>query len=187
MSRFIDTLLTNNFMPHGHCYFWRPDVLWLHVGSNAIIAIAYFVIPIALYTIIKRSQRPIPHKDLLYLFITFITFCGLSHSVEILTTWIPLYQLEGWVKATTASISIITALVLLPKLPDLLTTQSLQEKYDQLYNERDELEEKLNQMNSVYRASLGREERILQLKIEINSELTKQGFEPRYKIYEGSN
>ena len=36
------------FIPHGHCYLWMPEVLWLHVMSDAIIAVAYFSIPFAL-------------------------------------------------------------------------------------------------------------------------------------------
>jgi EAL domain-containing protein (putative c-di-GMP-specific phosphodiesterase class I) len=37
-----------SFIPHGHCYLWMPEVLWLHVMSDAVIAAAYFSIPFAL-------------------------------------------------------------------------------------------------------------------------------------------
>lgn len=37
-SSFLEWLPPANFMPHGHCYLWPPDVLWLHVGSDTLIA-----------------------------------------------------------------------------------------------------------------------------------------------------
>lgn len=176
--------MTAPFMPHGHCFFWAPDILWLHVVSDAVIAISYFLIPCALYMIATRNQYRIPHKDLMYLFVAFIFFCGLSHAAGIYTMWIPAYRFEGWLKAITASVSVVTALVLLPKLPDLLLNQDLQKKYQLMDDHQRALEAQLAQMNSVYEASLGREERIIQLKKEINQELAHQGLPPRYRIHE---
>jgi len=31
---------TQGFLPHGHCYFWRPEVVWLHVGSDMLIGLS---------------------------------------------------------------------------------------------------------------------------------------------------
>jgi hypothetical protein len=42
--------------PHGICLLWRPELIWLHVGSDAIIAAAYFSIPFALAVFV--SKRP---------------------------------------------------------------------------------------------------------------------------------
>lgn len=176
--------MTQSFLPSGYSYHWLPDILWLHVISNAVIALSYLLIPLALYVFVTRNQYRLPHKDLAYLFISFIFFCGLSHIAEIYTTWVPAYRLEGWLKAVTASVSIVTALVLLPKLPDLLLNDGEQKKYAHLEEHQRALEARLAQMNSLYEASLGREERIVQLKKEINQELIKQGLPPRYRIHD---
>ena len=180
----LNQISQSNFMPHGHCYFWQPDVLWLHVGSNAVTALAYLLIPIALAIFIRKNKFELPYKDLLYLSVAFILLCGTTHLMEIYTTWVPAYRLEGWIKAVTASVSITTALVLLPKLPELLDTQGLQKRYELLQQNHTVLEARLSQMNSVYEASIGREERITQLKREINLELTKQGLPQRYRIHD---
>ena len=29
---FLQKMFSADFMPHGHCYFWNPTVLWLNVG-----------------------------------------------------------------------------------------------------------------------------------------------------------
>lgn len=176
--------MTEPFLPNGDCYQWLPDVLWLHVISNGVIALSYLLIPLALILLVTRNRYHLPHKDLAYLFIAFIFFCGLSHIASIYTTWVPAYRFEGWLKAITASVSIVTALVLLPKLPDLMLNESAQKKYEQLEDHQRALEARLAQMNSLYEASLGREERIVQLKKEINQELTKQGLPPRYRIHD---
>lgn len=50
-------------------------------------------------------------------------FCSLAHAVSVLTLWNPAHHvagwLAGWLKAIAASISLITALVLVAKLPEL--------------------------------------------------------------------
>lgn len=181
---FGERTMAEPFLPSGDCYLWLPDILWLHVISNAVIALSYLLIPLTLYVFVRRNQHRLPHKDLAYLFISFIFFCGLSHAAEIYTTWVPMYRFEGWLKAITASVSIVTALVLLPKLPDLLINGGEQKKYTHMEEQQRALEARLTQMNSLYEASLGREERIVQLKKEINQELIKQGLPPRYRIHD---
>lgn len=84
----------SQFMPHGHCYLWRPEILWLHAGSDALIAAAYFSIPLALiYFVSQRSD--IEFKWMFVLFGLFISFCGLTHMMAIYTIWVPNYGLEG--------------------------------------------------------------------------------------------
>lgn len=180
----LNQISQSEFMPHGHCYFWLPDILWLHVGSNAVIALAYFLIPLSLAILIRKRKSTLPHQDLVYLSIAFIFLCGISHIMEIYTTWVPAYRLEGWIKAATAAVSITTALVLLPKLPDLLDIQDLQKRYEALKDNQRILEAHLNQLNSVHEASIDREERIIQLKREINLELSKQGLPHRYRLHD---
>ena len=54
MLDFLAPLFSSNeFMPHGHCYLWQPGVIWLHVTSDAIIALAYTTIP---FTQIGRAH-----------------------------------------------------------------------------------------------------------------------------------
>jgi hypothetical protein len=50
----LATLFASDFLPHGHCYRWEPAVLWLNVGSDALIALAYYSIPTSLATFSRR-------------------------------------------------------------------------------------------------------------------------------------
>ena len=45
---FLRRLFNTDFMPHGHCYFWKPAVLWTNVFVGGVIALSYFVIPFLL-------------------------------------------------------------------------------------------------------------------------------------------
>lgn len=176
----------NTFLPEGKCYLWRPDILWLNVGSSTVIALANVLIFSGLIYLMRKSRTGLPHRDVITLFSAMILCSILSQLADILTTWLPFYLFEGWIKAVTASVALTTGLVFISKLPDLFSTHSARSELESARKEIANLETQLNQINSVYQAALGREERIVQLKQEVNTELLYQGKTPRYKIYSGS-
>jgi len=120
MLHFFQTILdASTLSPHGYCLTWRPELIWLHVVSDAIIAVAYFSIPFALAIFV--SKRPdVEFGWVFWAFATFIMACGTTHVFSIWTLWIPDYGIEGGVKAITAIASIVTAIMLWPLLPKLL-------------------------------------------------------------------
>lgn len=120
MADFFSGLFnSDSFLPHGHCYLWSPEILWLHVISDLIIAITYFSIPLALAIVLFRRKH-MAFKWLVGLFAAFIVLCGTTHILGIVTQWTPIYRFEGIVKLLTAGVSIATAVVLFPMLPRLL-------------------------------------------------------------------
>lgn len=111
------------FMPHGSCFLWQPDVLWLHVVSDALIALAYFSIPVALLMLVRR--RPdLPFSAMFWMFSIFIVSCGTTHILSIVVIWHPIYWIEGFVKAITAVSSVSTAILLVGLLPRALNLRS---------------------------------------------------------------
>lgn len=123
---FFKNLFGNDFMPHGHCYFWRPDIVWLHVLSDGGIALSYYAIPfILLFFMTKRKDFPFPW--VLALFGAFILLCGTTHIMDIVTLWDPLYRLDGVIRAATAIVSILTAFLLIPLVPLALSLKSPKE------------------------------------------------------------
>ncbi len=117
MLKFIQRLLNStDFMPHGHCYLWRPEILWLHVVSDGLIALAYFSIPLSLLYF-SRRRRDLPFRWLFLLFGVFIVACGTTHILAVVTVWTPVYRLDGIVKAVTALASVATAIALIRMIP----------------------------------------------------------------------
>src|SRR5262245_42415769 len=123
---FITHLFKSDFMPHGHCYFWRPDVVWLHVASDALIFCSYFAIPIMLVYFIKK-KKDIPFNWMFSLFGAFIFWCGTTHAMNVVTLWNPVYRLDGVIKAITALVSVTTAFLLFPLIPKALALRSPKE------------------------------------------------------------
>jgi PAS domain S-box-containing protein len=125
---FILELLKNffasgGFIPHGHCYLWKPGLVWLHVMSDSIIAIAYYSIPITLVYFV-RKRDDLPFNWIFLLFGAFIIACGTTHVMEIWTLWHPTYWLSGSIKAVTAVVSLYTAVELVPLVPKALALPS---------------------------------------------------------------
>jgi two-component sensor histidine kinase len=109
--------------PHGFCLSWEPGLVWLHAGSDAIVGLAYFSIPIALASF-STQRNDTRYGWILYLFMAFILACGTTHLMSILTLWIPAYGVEGVIKLITALFSIATAAILWPLIPKLVALPS---------------------------------------------------------------
>ncbi len=120
---FLSRLFESDFMPHGHCYYWQPEIVWLHVISDAVITLAYFSIPALLLQFV-RLRRDIRYSRVFVLFGIFIVACGSTHAMEIWTLWHGTYRLAGVLKAITAVASIATAAALVPILPQALRIPS---------------------------------------------------------------
>jgi hypothetical protein len=103
----------SGLMPHGFCLLWRPGLMALHVISDALIAAAYFAIPLGIAVFVaKRRDLNDQHRLLALLFAVFITACGMTHLMAIVVLWQPDYVLDGLIKALTAVVSLVTAVML---------------------------------------------------------------------------
>ncbi|WFU57998.1 ATP-binding protein [Bradyrhizobium pachyrhizi] len=138
MWSFLERLLdSSTFSPHGICLLWEPELIWLHVISDAIIAASYFSIPFALAILVSK-RRDFQFGWMAWPFAAFILACGLTHVFSIYTLWVPIYGLEGLLKALTAVASIFTAVLLWPLIPRILaipTEEQLREAHVALAEE----------------------------------------------------
>jgi signal transduction histidine kinase len=124
MWTFLERLLDSSTLsPHGICLLWEPELIWLHVLSDAVIAVSYFSIPVAL-SIFVSKRRDVDFGFIFWAFALFIMACGFTHVLAIITLWVPVYGIEGLIKALTAVASIVTAAVLWPLLPKILALPS---------------------------------------------------------------
>lgn len=142
LTSISNLLAATTFMPHGTCYLWKPGLVGLHVVSNAVIALAYFSIPLTLIYIV-RKRKDIPFGKLFFLFASFIIFCGIGHLCDIWTLWHANYWLSGYIRAITAVVSLVTAIVLIYLIPQILQVPSPKQMQDK--NQQLELEIKQRQ------------------------------------------
>lgn len=111
------------FLPHGFCINWSPKLLVSYVLSHALIAIAYYVIPIALIYLL-RKRPDIKTRKAMYLLSAFIVACGSTHLMSIVMIWKPLYWIDATLMAFTAIISIVSAIYLWKIMPQLINLPS---------------------------------------------------------------
>lgn len=140
--KFFDQLLNGDYMPHGHCFLWRDDLLFMHVGGDIATAAAYFAIPLALVQLV-RQRGDLAFDWIFLMFALFIFFCGVTHIIAAVNVWQGYYHLEGIFKLSTASVSLVTAFLVWRLLPAALTIPSRQDlitKNNELSSLREGLE-----------------------------------------------
>jgi signal transduction histidine kinase len=142
---------SQGFLPHGYCFQWSPELLGLMVGADTVTALAYFSIPLALVVFVKR-RADLQFNWIFLLFSAFIFLCGSTHVVDIVTIWWPTYWLQGYVKAATAAVSLITAVGLwwlMPRalrLPSTAMLEQMVAKLESEVQERRAAEARLEQL-----------------------------------------
>ncbi|MGE3936892.1 MAG: sensor histidine kinase [Rhodospirillaceae bacterium] len=158
MSSLFGLMPDSAFLPHGICLSWEPALIWLHVGSDSLIALAYFSIPAALFYF--ASRRPdLANRRIIMLFVAFIAACGTTHLVGVWTLWYPDYVADGLIKAATAAVSITTAVILWLGMPQALTLPSGR---------------MLEEANRALNAQIGERERSERAVRELNAELERR-------------
>lgn len=151
--------MINQFIPHGHCYLWKGNLVGLHLISDLLIALSYYSIPITLLYFV-RQRKDLPYASTFILFGAFIISCGTSHLMEIWTLWHPTYWISGVLKAITALISCYTAMEMLAVVPEAINLSSptqlkqTNQKLEQEIVERKRIEAELEQEKGFIKAML---------------------------------
>ncbi|XOZ34151.1 sensor histidine kinase [Halomonadaceae bacterium KBTZ08] len=173
--------LGTDLMPHGHCFLWRYDLLLLHVGSDLLIALAYFSIPVALWLFVKR-RTDLAFNWIFIMFALFIFACGATHLLDAWNIWNDHYYVEGGMKAVTAVVSVATAIAVWPLLPKALQLPSpsvLQAANEHLLHE---IEQRQAAEQSLREASEQLEQRVAERTRELeqaNAELESEVLDRR--------
>ena len=154
------------FMPHGYCYLWTPGLIGLHVASDSLIALSYFSIPLTLLHI-ARKRRDIPFSWMFLCFGAFIVACGSTHLLEVWTIWFPSYWLAGGVKAATAAVSVVTAILLISVTPRALALPGIDWLMEINQRLSNEVERRAKAESSLRRVSEDLEERVAERTAEL--------------------
>jgi signal transduction histidine kinase/ActR/RegA family two-component response regulator len=101
----------------------EQSVIWLHLISDALIALAYFTIPVSLLRFVRRRED-LAFNWMFVCFALFILACGLTHVMNVVAMWTAYYRVDGIVKAITAIASIGTAIALWQLIPAALLLPS---------------------------------------------------------------
>ncbi|MEM8484312.1 MAG: response regulator [Bacteroidota bacterium] len=168
MIEFFHSLFSSDYMPHGACYMWQQDLLLLHVGSDALIALSYFSIPFAIVYFV-RKRKDLMYRNIAFLFSAFILACGITHLLGIWAVWEGIYHITGFFKLGTALISVATAIAIWPFLPKALAIPSP----DQLKNSNEALQKELAEREILERKLRKHQDELEAIVYERTKELEK--------------
>jgi signal transduction histidine kinase len=146
MLEFFRRLFDSDFMPHGGCYLWRPELVWLHVSSDSLIVLSYVLIPIALVQLV-RKRKDLRFDWMFLMFGTFILACGATHGMNIWNIWHSAYRLDGVLKAVTAFASIPTAILMFRLVPQAVALPSIEDLHREI-EERKRAEAEVRSLNA---------------------------------------
>ena len=116
-------LAGQGLLPHGYCIAWSPGLLWTLVSADALIATAYYSIPLGLF-VLARQRRDLAFHWMFHLFAFFILACGTTHLIGLVSIWYPVYRIDATIKVLTAGLSVLTAAMLWPLIPKVLALPS---------------------------------------------------------------
>lgn len=119
--------VSEQFMPHQMCYAYDPYVIWIHVISDLMIALAYYSIPLMIFYYARRRTDLDEFKNIFSLFGLFILLCGTIHLINIINLWYPSYWIDGILKFVTGIVSLYTAYSLFYLIPLALSIPDKQE------------------------------------------------------------
>lgn len=125
---FFAQLLSSDLLARGHCYQWRKEIVWLHASSDALMGLAFLVIPI-LIALAARRRPDLPFRWMFLCFGGVVLACGATHLMEVWTIWHGTYRLSGLLKAVTAVGAAAAAgasLWVLPRLSHLPSPRQLE-------------------------------------------------------------
>src|SRR5262245_7319388 len=108
------------------CYLWDPQIVWVNVVSDSLIALSYLTIPFSLVYFL-RKRTDLPFRWMFGMFGLFIVGCGATHIMEVWTLWYGTYRLAGAIKVVTAGASVATAALLVRLMPEALALPSAAE------------------------------------------------------------
>jgi len=87
-----------------------PMLIGVLIAANAIIAVAYLGISLNIAWIVARAPS-VPFPAVWWLFSAFILACGGTHAAGVLVFFRAAFNLEAFICAVTAIISMVTAIL----------------------------------------------------------------------------
>jgi len=105
-------------LPHTVSFVQNPGLFWLEALSDALIALAFFLIAVVLVRR-RRGRAADPLKSAFYCFAAIVLACGMTYAMDVVALWRPIYGVVGVLKAGTAATALTAFLLLLRLKPDI--------------------------------------------------------------------
>lgn len=159
MPTFLQKLFdTSDFPARWQCGNWDSFHGWLHIASDLAIWGAYFMIPFSLLYYWWKKRQEMEFPKLFWLFGAFIFSCGITHFIDAVIFYQPIYRVSGVMKFTTAAVSWMTVFAIIRIAPQALTMPGRARLSEELQRQLDikhEMQERLAENNRALEAYTG--------------------------------
>jgi hypothetical protein len=101
-----------DFVAHRVCWMLRDDLILTHAIGDGLTALAYYLIPITLFYILRKFNFDGRLKLVLFVYAAFILLCGTTHIMDVLMIWKINYYLlafDGYLRVLTGVFSLVSA------------------------------------------------------------------------------
>jgi len=144
LGRFVSfpSLFSTNYLPHRYCYLAQPGLVWTNALADGLIAVSYALLFGCLFWLTRKARYPVVLRPYLWVFIgfgSFILACGITHAMEIVTIWWPVYPLAAAFKVVCAGVSVATAFLFARATPGI--SRSILDVLDSLARAKRETED----------------------------------------------
>ena len=103
---------------------WIPGMVWFHILSDSLMALAYFLIPIVLVRSV-RGRAEIPVNGAVFCIGALVVACGVAdHVVEAVMLLHPVYWIGGALKIAAVVLAATIFVVFLRWMPAILAIPS---------------------------------------------------------------
>ncbi|MGK7389669.1 MAG: ATP-binding protein [Candidatus Cyclobacteriaceae bacterium M2_1C_046] len=142
VQEFFTSLFDTSLWPaRWYCGEWSEFHGWFYILSDVGIWAAYFAIPIVLAMFYYRKRSAgLPFPGIFLLFSLFIFACGLTHLIDALIFWVPVYKFSAFIRFITAAVSIATVFALVRITPKVMEYKSPEELEKIIYERTTQLE-----------------------------------------------
>jgi len=120
---------SSDWPPRWVCGTWSDFHGWLYIVSDLMIWVAYMCIPLILLRFIF-VKKGVPLQSVFWLFGAFILLCGLTHLIDVMMFWIPVYRISALVRFMTGIVSVATVIALIKYFDDAVGLRTSKE-YEQ--------------------------------------------------------
>jgi two-component system, chemotaxis family, sensor kinase Cph1 len=119
ITEFFKGLFDTDLWPaRWHCGIWTSFHGWLYIVSDLLIWLAYFTMPVIIFSYVSKRKQVIKYSGVYLLFAAFILLCGTTHFLDAVMFWSPMYRLNALVRFFTAIVSLLTVYFLIKIIPE---------------------------------------------------------------------
>lgn len=156
----MDQLIgSNGYLPLGYCFKWDTTLLVLTVVGNLLASIALFLIPLGVFTFLRRGGNYQSFSGLFYLFTSASIAGAAAHAMKIWNVFHSDFALEAGLDFYSGLAFLSTAALMWPLIPKILALpqpEQVTKAYEELKAEmirRESAEYRNRQLASIVESS----------------------------------